>query len=76
MMLLKNKIITITTNGFFQSCFALISPQGLMLPLLSLTRRVAPAETNNPVNLFIYPLLEINDNKSDSFKKSFYYKSL
>ena len=28
------------------------------------------------INLFIYPLLEINDVKSDSFSKSFIYKNL
>ena len=30
----------------------------------------------NPVNLFIYPLLEINDKESNSFMKTFFYKNL
>ena len=30
----------------------------------------------NPINLFIYPLLEIDDEKSNSFKKKFKYKNL
>ncbi len=29
----------------------------------------------NPVNLFIYPLLEINDKESNSFTKTFFYKN-
>ena len=28
------------------------------------------------INLFIYPLLEIDDKKSTAFKKSFMYKNL
>ena len=31
---------------------------------------------NIPVNLFIYPLLEIDDKESISFKKGFSYKNL
>ena len=30
----------------------------------------------NPVNLFVYPLLEINDKVSNSFTKTFFYKKL
>ena len=30
----------------------------------------------NPVNLFVYPLLEINDEESNSFTKTFSYKNL
>ena len=30
---------------------------------------------DNPVNLFIYPLLEINDKESDVSKKFFTYKN-
>jgi len=30
----------------------------------------------NPVNLFVYPLLEINDKESNSFTKTFFYKNL
>jgi len=28
------------------------------------------------LNIFIYPVLEINDKKSENFKKSFIYKEL
>jgi len=30
----------------------------------------------NPVNLFVYPILEINDKESHSFTKTFFYKKI
>ena len=31
---------------------------------------------NGNINLFIYPLLEINDKNSDAFSKSFSFKNI